>query len=369
MNNQDFDQQLRNIYDNSHLPFDAQQWDKIRERLDSDNKSKNLTLLWQKKILLSYKPIIAIASAVIGFIFYVQIVKENRKDDTNAREHHQANAAPAAALTIDSSLQKNVRLGKTNPISVLAKTIEFRKSKESSIAIVNDDTLSKNTIDFTPVTAQQVFNSPTGQKNIESNKRDALVSIEDIRFGNELMDNNTAKRSIYFDILGGYNVNNIKNSFSLGINMKRELHKKLRFDASLSLIGGYNKTFEKFDGEVTAAGVDTVVYKSAVNNVFYLQASPSLSYRLYDGLYTGLGIDAQRLVNTNAKSIVSDSIGKVIGSQPIWDFGITFKMDYQISNKINAGIIYRESLGGVNNIKSPSISRNYILMQMSYTIF
>ena len=369
MNNQDFDQQLRNIYDNSHLPFDAQHWDKIRERLDSDNKSKKLTLLWQKKILLSYKPIIAIASAVIGFIFYVQIVKENRKNDTNVQVHPQANAAPAAALTIDSSLQKNVRLGKTNSISVLAKTIEFRKSKESSIAIVNDDTLSKNTIDFTPVTAQQVFNSPTSQKNIESNKRDALVSIEDIKFANELWDNNTSKQPVYFNVLGGYNVNNIKNGFSLGINMKRDLHKKLRFDASLSLVGGYNKTFEQFDRGITPSGVDTVVYKSAFNNVFYLQASPSLSYKLYHGLYTGLGVDAQRLVSANARSIVSDSIGNVIGSQPIWDFGITFKMDYQISSKINAGIIYRESLGGVNNIKSPSISRNYILMQMSYTIF
>lgn len=368
MDNQDFDQQLRNIYDNSHLPFDAQLWDKMLKRLDDNRKSKKI-VLWQKKIPLFYKPLIAIASAIIGFVFYVNLIEEPKpnKEKGNSQVKNLRNIAPA--LIIDSSLQKKVQLGNTNSVSVLAKTIRFRKSKESSMAIVNEDTLLKNTIDLRSPIAQQALSASAYKKSVENNRGDVLVSTQDTGFANELWDNNTSKQPIYFNVLGGYNVNNIKNGFSLGINIKRDLHKKLRFDASLSLVGGYNKTFEQSDKGITPSGLDTVVYKSAFNNVFYLQASPSLSYKLYHGLYTGLGVDAQRLVSANARSIVSDSIGNVIGSQPIWDFGITFKMDYQISNKINAGIIYRESLGGVNNIKSPSISRNYILMQMSYTIF
>ena len=95
----------------------------------------------------------------------------------------------------------------------------------------------------------------------------------------------------------------------------------------------------------------------------YLTASPYIGYQITGALTTGAGIDVQRVLKQpgyEAVQIDKDDIRLL----PATDFGVTMRLSYRLSKRLEAGIVYRQ---GVNNVLRSSqeyLDRQYVQVQL-----
>jgi hypothetical protein len=173
-----------------------------------------------------------------------------------------------------------------------------------------------------------------------------------------------------FGVNGGYNIGNAKNNFTLGVTVKRKLSDRLNLETGIAFVSGAYETYHEVQPGPGTVIIGTVKeYEATSNKLLYLQAAPSLSYRLYRGLSAGGGVDAQRLLGKSSNAVMLNSLGTQTAAQPQWDFGLTARMDYQVVKKLRAGVMYRESIRAVTKNAPEAARRNYLLLQLSYTIF
>ncbi|MES2478530.1 MAG: hypothetical protein V4561_05560 [Bacteroidota bacterium] len=366
MTNKDFDNSLREIMKEGHLPYEAEQWEKLAKELNKEKEHKAgiLINIAIEKWSVYLKPILAIASGIIGFVLYTHFAK-------SGLEKHQIKHPIAYQNNFNDKKTSNIDTTALTT-AVKAQTVSHlieKKQSSSGIATFktgNSNNLNKlidNTINNS-IAQNKELTQGINDKVRDSNKfkDDYALQFEEIP---------SHRETVYFDLLGGYNVNNIKNSFNFGINLRKNVYKKLRLEASIALVGGYNKTYKAQEGFNPADSFQANAqeqFESTTNNIFYLQAAPSISYELLRGFYFGWGLDAQKLINSASKARIIDDKGTLIGSQPLWDFGTLLTTNYQVSTKINAGIMYRKSLVGINQNTTHSVSRDYLMMQMSVRI-
>jgi long-subunit fatty acid transport protein len=184
------------------------------------------------------------------------------------------------------------------------------------------------------------------------------------------------ERKMAYGVNGGYNLGKGEGNFTVGVNVRRKLSKRLALETGIAYVSGSNTSHQETvetsnltPGTPAGFNVTSVTYEPVKNSVHYLQAAPSLNYQVLPGFSAGGGVDAQRLLTKASKAISTNNIGEPESAQPQWDFGVTARMDYQVIKRLKAGVMYRESVGAVSKQASQTAKRNYLLMQLSYTIF
>jgi hypothetical protein len=364
MTNKDFDNSLREIMNEGHLPYEAEQWEKLAKELNNEKGHKAVILinLGIEKWSAYLKPILAIASGIIGFVLYTHFAK-------SGLENLQIKQPIVSQNSFNDDKTSNI-----DTTAVKAQTVSHLIIKKQSSS--NKATFKTGTSNnLNKLIDNTIINSIAQNKEltqgINDKIRDSNKFKDEYAFPLQFEEIPSHRETVYFDLLGGYNVNSVKNSFNFGINLRKNVYKKLRLEASIALVGGYNKTYkaqEDFNPADSFQANAQEQFESTTNNIFYLQAAPSISYELLRGFYFGWGLDAQKLINSASKARIIDNQGTLIGSQPLWDFGTLLTTNYQVSPKINAGIMYRKSLVGINQNTSHSVSRDYLMMQMSVRI-
>ncbi len=364
---------------NSKLPYDPDQWARMASRLDAHYGVPQPSARRSIIPLLPWAGIaVAACLAVLAAVYLPR--QETMPSTTVAREMsaprspspatnempQQAFQPPAITALPARSVPSAAR--RTGSQQIAARRDEVRPAVDETLAAAGGtrEEMATPTPEADYTSAPQAADRPRIANRLPATTLLTQPERED--------DVETKKQRLAFGVNGGYNIGQAKNNFTVGVSVKRNLGNRLQLETGLALVSGSQETTHRmvpanaYDGQSIGASMEAREPIQVASRHMYLQAAPTLSYRIYKGLSAGGGVDAQRLLGTNvngtAMGIASES-----GTQPQWDFGLTARMDVQVAKKLRAGMMYRESMRAVSKGAYAGSKRNYLLVQLSYTLF
>ena len=371
MEQPEFDSALRQVMERDSLPYEPLQWTQMAARLDAHANAQQP--LSAGRVIPRYRWLrMAAAACVVAALLLVarrSLLPSNDKTDRLAAppiaaQHPESLRKPAAP---DNAMPTNHAVAghsinkallhlsskswmDTHPVAATAKEISAAHGTGPSAPAPQPADIAAAVI--TPATHSRI--NGTGLTGDEAHYAEP------------------ATRKTAVNLLGGYNFGHAKNNFTVGITVRRKLGSRLQLETGLALVSGGYATHHISSAPSGTPGMSigtTPQYESGTNQLLYLQAAPSLSYRLYKGVSAGGGLDAQRLLSNPSQAVGLDNTGQEITRQPGWDFGLTGRMDIQLAKKLRAGVMYRESIRTIASHTDEAADRNYLLLQLSYAIF
>jgi hypothetical protein len=179
-------------------------------------------------------------------------------------------------------------------------------------------------------------------------------------------------RATTISLAGGVQYGTLNAGYAAGINVRHSVSKRWAVETEISYLNNGASGTQ----QLSAADYNNIPISGLVTNgpkiasmeehhapVQYLVASPSLGYKLVDGLTVWGGVDFQRaLLAGDQKSVqIEDDEVKLL---PTLDIGATGRAEFNISRHLQAGVLYR--MGINNTLKSGSnyLERRYVQVQL-----
>jgi hypothetical protein len=391
MDNKTFDETLRRITAEEDLPYAPEAWRKVSARLDAHEGRKRRVIVLTPAALRW-----AAAAVLIGLALAAGWMLRGEKEEA-ARAEAQIAHVPTSDTRPSSETSSATPAPQTQAVTAAREQLSVRKqvfdaSKRparftttpaaSYSSPVPQQTVAAST-PATPIVSPEstVPEVPMPQEGVRPKERTAQV----IPFAG--LDDETIPRSLRstgFDLAGGYGFSSALSNFTLGVAVKRKLSSRLQLEGGLALVGGsqgaqksmMNVEMHSTDdnpgpggnGTSNLGGADSMIsVETESARLLYLQAAPTLSYRIYKGFSVGGGPDAQRLLTPGGRAESPATASAVQVPQPEWDFGVAVRADYALTKRLRVGVLYRESLRATA-ASGRATGRNYWLLQAGYQV-
>lgn len=397
MNNQAFDEALQRIVAEEKLPYSDNAWQKVSARLDAHaGKKKKVfpltpALRWAAAAMLAALAVGAgwmlrgerEASGGSGIGTVVQ-----QSSGTTKLEKHEiptpmisegSTETPAAATA--NNVQKLQR----------SRAPELRNIPSENNNIAPSNKLPQSAPELINPTIAKVEEAPPpilkeGLPKPRQAQPSRMPSIVFAADGEDAATPTVVRRTV-FDINGGFGSGAQRATFALGVAVKKSLSDRLQFEGGLAVVSATNfdapssrSSNDAFVPNPNEPGIGTSNLQSVeptpaeeTRAAFaYLQASPTVSYRIYKGFSAGGGPDAQRLLTAAERGVSAFNAAGVESAapQPEWDFGLAARADYNVSERLRLGVLYRESIRATNSRSTrKAAGRDYFLVRLSYALF
>jgi hypothetical protein len=373
MEESQFDKTLRDFVAGSELPYDAAQWSRLAERLkgDEDKKAVVLPLVPQAERSTTRYWLLMPAAAACLVLVFLWLGKKGSVPLLNhpmpASTAGTTRAQSTAPLDSAPALSTEKATPSAHPF-IRREENRSNNIPEAYMAVNSIDT-SAAVVAATVPSDKPIVDTSTGKKVAVAAKSEQPRIDSRIPAQDEIDDFGRDRRNkkLAFGVLGGYNMGDAKGAFTLGVSMQKPLGGRLQLETGLTVVSGAYETYREVRQQ-PGPGIQGKEYEETSNRLLYLQAAPTLGYKLTKTLSAGAGVDAQRLLSSAASAMVLDAKGKETVPQPLWDFGLTAKLDYQLLSRLKAGLTYRKSLQSTNG-GSGAAARDYLQVQMGYLIF
>ncbi len=405
----EFDDLVRQKFDQADFEYNPRNWEKLTEELDGQKKRRGGLLFW-------WMPVVGVAASVAMAFGLSTVIRDGSRINGNTAQpqvaaamKHKANAAGKAGVTpsvIISAQDDNAAvLPEENTATIVAPV-----NAEKNVVVANTNTINKtektegvtlaNHIPGTFKSATTEFDENT-KENLAKKKKTAAVSNGYYTFRESAEIKKDPKVAIILS--GGVNYSNNSNGYMVGATARRMISDKVYIESDIAFIGTNNsRKVEYMDyssgsatavnsaatmasgfaakGTLTASkntdqvqkGTSTEpvgVLKTANQsyNLYYAQVTPSIGYKLAKRVSVGLGPDFQQMLVDNRPEINTADRGN-IKVAPIFDMGFMGKTEIAVTKNVKAAVYYRE---GINNVITPTnkyIDRNYLQFQIKCAI-
>lgn len=396
----EFDDLVRQKFDQNDFEFSPRNWEKLTEELDGQKKKRGLLFWWMP--LMGVAATVAMAFGVSTVIRHGGGVNETSAAPVEVakvgkHKAHHAQVARVAAPAVVIPAQE------TAAQEVVNNTNNNEKP-QSAYAGKNDDkktvtaTINANVaLNSKPVAEEKVVATFAENADPLKKKKKVIVAPGYYTFKEEDVVKKDPKVAIILS--GGVNYSNQSNGYMVGATARRMINDKVYVESDIAFIGTNNsqkttyldKTGVGNMGAVSAAGAATIGAKSSAGkntdqakgtttgsegvirtqdqayNLYYAQVTPSIGYKVNRKLSVGVGPDFQQMLVDNRPEASSIDRGN-IKVAPMFDIGFMGKTEYAISKGVKAAVYYRE---GINNVITPTnkyIDRNYLQFQIKCTI-
>lgn len=374
MSTNEFDRLLNEKFDAHDFPYDHAGWEKLSRQLPVSSKRKAIPFPWFKTVGIAA----ALAITIGGAAWYFN--------------HHNANtiiiAENESLKTFHPDYQSQNKEEITQPNN---KTIAVTHQTSQPVAAISHK--QKNTyLKAVPAVAEQAIqneNSPLVAQEFLSHGPEVVQEIsekkvtaetrENIKFSQPvkncapelvLGNNNLFELKVksvnrtLFSLAGGMNYGSMNAGYMAGINARQKLGKKLFVEGDLAVVN--NKASESFtqqQQQIATLQRTPIDYKDA--NLLYVAFNPLVGYQVTKSIALGVGADVQRLVNENDLLVnVNDEIKTVPGT----DIGLTGKTEVSLTERLKAGILYREGVNNFLNSSNQFFDRRYIQVQLKFIV-
>jgi hypothetical protein len=374
MEESQFDKTLRDFVASSELPYDAAQWSRLAGRLDEEEDKKGVVLPLVPRAGRSstrYWLLMPAAAACLVLVF----LWLGKKGSVPVLNHQM----PASTAVTTPATQSTARLDSKpvlSPEKATAASHPIIGREENRSNYIPEVHIAASSIDTSAVAVAAIL--PKDKPIVDTSTRKKVAGagkpeqprIDSRIPGQDDMDDfgrDRRNRKLAFGVLGGYNMGDAKGAFTLGVSMQKPLGGRLQLETGLAVVSGAYETYREVNQQ-PGPGILGKEYEETSNRLLYLQAAPTLGYKITKTLSAGAGVDAQRLLSSAASAMLLDAKGRETVPQPLWDFGLTAKLDYQLLSRLKAGLTYRKSLQSTNG-GSGAAARDYLQVQMGYLIF
>lgn len=380
MDNQAFDEALRNVAAEVELPYDSEAWRGITQRLDAYEKSRKVVPMW-KRFSASARWAAAAMLAGIALMAAWMLHPGEAPTQPGQTVAVQSPGNPmtlaaknslAAGVAVESASAQDARQTASTPF-LYNRNRPFVAASPQATAQLN---LPPQGSPALPPAKMPEEAQPFLEAQPEAETPVARAEQPAVRYDVAPKDASVwSFRKPVFDINGGYSLGAANTGFALGVSVKKPISSRLGFEAGVAVLSGAHTSYTAVPpvystGGPGVAGIlaDTA-YTPVIARLVYLQVSPTLSYRLYKGLSAGGGPDAQRLLGDPGRTASVTASGAETAPQPEWDFGLAVRADYAFSRKLRFGVQYRESVRATASGGREAAGRNYLLLQLGYTLF
>ena len=387
----EFDELIRQKFDQHDFAYEPAHWDSLAEKLDGRAKKRSMIMWWWIP-LAGMAASVALAMGSTSLLRHSFTTPKGTKIETVSakKSSHATTTAIQYNGTIETPSNKEAEYETAN---VTANNTA--KKTDSDIA----DRVNLRLNEASPQTGNNKkndFNFLAGNTNMISKtpKKDVALNDAYSTFApEEEAELKTPKVSI--TLLGGYNSGSNGTGYTLGGTIRKILSDKLYFESDVAVASSNNMqatqyasvsvpspaaagarqsaarttTVESGKSSTEVVPTDETVASNVSYNLYYAQVSPGFGYKLIRQLSIGLGPDFQRMLVDN-RPVVSTALDRNnIQVAPLFDVGFIGKTEYALTKRVKTTVSYRK---GMNNIITPSdkyIDRDYLQFQLRYTIF
>ncbi len=401
----EFDDLVRQKFDQNDFEFSPRNWEKLTEELDGQKKKRGLLFWWMP--LMGVAATVAMAFGVSTVIRHGGGVNQTSATPAAvASTHkHKANhaqvariASPAAVIPAQETPAPEVAENIITKTELPANTA--KNDDKKAVTANNAEIVLNSKPAAAPSNIVSTFAANAEDAKIEAlkKKKKAILTPGYYTFNEEEVAKKDPKVAIALG--GGVNYSSQSNGYMVGATARRMINDKVYVESDIAFIGTNNTqktTYLDKTGTTTgtsavvAAGASSIGAKISANkntdeakntgstpqgvmrtqdqayNLYYAQITPSIGYKLTKKLSLGVGPDFQQMLVDNRPEVSTTERGNIRVS-PMFDMGFMGKTEYAISKGVKAAVYYRE---GINNIITPTnkyIDRNYLQFQIKCTI-
>jgi len=399
MKPREFDDLVRQKFDQDDFAYDPGNWDKLAEQLDGRGKKRNLFVWWM--------PLVGMAASVAFALGVPKVLNEE------GRTYNSIKAMMAQTNNKNTSSDDvaDAQNSASSPLATIAYTdhkitkTEEPKDISNWFAIRFENAISGNTKKTTAPVVASVMSSNRdlaaaaepfiGRDEPVINKKKKVIISKPgyYTFNDEQTTRKPTKNAILLS--GGVNYGGASSGYLVGASARHMVNDKVFVEGDIAFVGTTNSQQTKYM-EMPATPGKTATFStvrsvnaknSAVTtktteeapqgiiktanesyNLYYAQITPSLGYKIMKRMSVGVGPDFQQMLVDN-RPAQSDVDRGTLKEVPTFDIGFMGKTEYAVTRNIKAAVYYRE---GVNNLITPTgkyIDRNYVQFQVKCAIF
>lgn len=413
MKPREFDDLVKQKFDQGDFAFNPANWDRMAEQLDGRAKKRSMFMwLWMPAVGMAASVALALgvtsmwqftvpgAGGDAGLAHkgtWTQRASENREVAMIPdAAHHDAVAARAAAKRTARAAKATE---KTPPTTVSIRLQNMlATSTDSRKAGVNLDGSdnAQPVVNAAPVVKKTAL-PDARKKELAVNEPEALRTFrrEEKRQHKPI--------NLSFIVAGGVYQGHNNSGYMAGATVRKMLNDKVYIEGDIALASSDNiqqTMYMDYSGSgtvpagatsgataarSTSAGkvssvtesdntpgsngpVGVAKMRDVAYNLYYAQVTPSIGYKVMKRMSIGAGPDFQQMLvdNRPQQSEVDRGTLQVV---PTFDVGFIGKTEYALTQRVKAGVSYRKGINSVITMSDKYIDRDYIQFQMRCTIF
>lgn len=397
MNASEFDGLLRRRYEQHEFAYQPEDWNLLKVQLDKEMPER--TSRSRPFFLLLLVPGMAASVAAIACCVY--LIQNTGKFTTGA-------PVPSHAGNMTAKPARSVRLAAEIPTAITttiaASATAPAAAASSPVAAVSEPVTvvpaasAENTAPVTtnpervqPSSVVIVQNRSTPARSTATTPGRRFDRIDFTMFVADEERHNTTSVSVG----GGVNYGSMNAGYMVGVNARKNLNSRIYVEGDVAMVNNattrYIETvtpgssnisrsnaklsqFAKLTNNTPLSADDPNLAGQPVRNVqsqntnlYYIQVAPTIGYQLYPELSVGIGPDFQQLLQSDEKKVIKESNNQAVESLPAFDMGIQAKAEVSVTRKLKAGLQYRKGMNTM--LQKSSIDRNYMQIQIKYTMF
>lgn len=359
MKSKEFDDLVRDSFENARLPYNPQNWQKLAAVLPEKRK------MGIRYLLLPLASVAASVAMAIGITTWM-----NHGGDDHAVVAKSATTTRHIARTPAQQSLAAPAFEEVIPFEPIAQ-------QETPTALPVAQHIPAPRKEVVPVNKME--EQPVQEILVASNNP-VPSSIENTA-GNVFYQNLTPakkEKRTYISMNAGYNYGTLRNGYVMGFTVGRKLNETFYVESDVSIVGnmaGNNTKLSFTTGTATATGkytdaptqITKTIEMQKYYNIFYVQVAPSVNMKLAPKMSVGMGADMQRLM-MDKKLTVHTSDGNNKKTLPMYDMGVTLKTEYNLTREIKASLNYRKGLNQALSGNKQLLDRDYLQLQLKFNI-
>ncbi len=386
MKPKEFDELVRQKFDQSDFAYKPGSWDQLAEQMDGRARKRSVMMWW-------LMPLAGIAASVAMAMGVTSIL------------HLQGTglSGQSTAFVSSGNFEKPQML-LNEPATTMVATEQYTASNNTNTTQAHTNKNKKVAVEEKfAISFENAVGFIAAKKNDfaikevlipKKEKKNAVVVNEGYNtFKPEEGPLKPVKTTI--TLSGGVNRGSQNSGFAVGATVRRMLNDKVFVESDVAFAGTNNTqstqmrespvaaSAARMGAKSAARGTMTEDNKTTVNsmpqqgplvnvnqsyNLYYAQVSPSIGYKVMRNMSVGVGPDFEQALADNRPAPSTETRNNV-SVAPLFDVGFIGKTEYSVTKKVKAGVMYRK---GINNILTPMdkyIDRDYLQVQLKCTIF
>jgi hypothetical protein len=409
MKPREFDELVRQKFDQNDFAYSPKNWDQLAEQLDGRAKKRSM-IMWLWMPALGMAASVALAIGVSTMIRYSVSGDEGMGNSyAHSNTLHPKTMRQIAAIVADVPVipeEHSTRIEKSSRPALTPKA-DNDVAAGNSVGIKLKNVLayhSQANVPAETVNLALVPNSPQPKiNNVAKPKPVDPVAAGYNTFKKEAVA--IAKKPAKFSIIlsGAVNQGNQISGYAAGATVRRMINEKVYVEGDVAFSSSdlfqRNTYISNASGSGAGGGAvagtaakpgnvaakvskvessDNSTFKSTPDgplqiddkqyNLRYLQLTPSVGYKILKRMSIAAGPDFQQVLAGTRPDISDDYRGNK-QQAALFDVGFIGKTEYALTKRVKAAVAYRK---GINSIISPNniyIDHDYLQFQVKCTVF
>jgi hypothetical protein len=387
----EFDELLRQKFDQNDFEYNPGNWDRLEDQLDGRAKKRSIIMWW-------WVPMAGIAASVALAMAVPSMWKatDTGKPGMNTEMAQKNNVVlpqPAASVPAMAPLAANSAIPYTQPANKSKKHIPVKEEKttQNFIALAFHDAPE----DTKAGQHKNINLLNIGSIAATDNKDKKKTTVEPEGYRTFKPEEEEVQKVPKMSVIlsGGINRGSQNNGYMAGATIRKMISDKVYIESDVAFANSNNTQMEgvsvnvpthpatgkhsqagKFSSDEgnkttsTTSDVSVIRQENVTYNLSYAQVTPSIGYQLMKRMSVGVGPDFQQMLVDNRPVAAAGYRGNV-QEAPSFDVGFVGKSEYALTKKIKAGVYYRKGVNSVISLNDKYIDRDYLQFQVKCTIF